>query len=102
MFHGGKRRPMDAFEVNKSVGGVLAALLVIFGSKTILDIVAREHKPEKPGWAIPVKEVAAAPSKEPAAPFDAAQVIALLPKASPENGQDTFKKCMQCHTSDKG
>ena len=31
-----------------------------------------------------------------------AQVIALLPKASPENGQDTFKKCMQCHTNDKG
>ena len=94
---------MDAFEVNKSVGAVLAALLVIFGSRTMLDILTRQHKPEKPGWAIPIKEVAATPSsKEPAAPFDAAQVIALLAKASPENGQDTFKKCMQCHTSDKG
>jgi len=94
---------MDAFEVNKSVGAVLAALLVIFGSRTMLDIVTREHKPEKPGWAIPVKEVAASPSsKEPAAPFDAAQVIALLSKASPENGHDTFKRCMQCHTSDNG
>ena len=94
---------MDAFEVNKTVGAVLAALLVIFGSRTMLDIISREHKPDKVGWAIPVKEVAStATSKEPAPPFDSREVVALLPKASPENGQDTFKKCMQCHTSDKG
>lgn len=92
---------MDAFEVNKTIGAVLSALLVIFASKTLLDIAQREHKPAKPGWALPITEVVA-PSKEPAAPFDPAQVIALLPKASPENGQDTFKKCMQCHTNDKG
>jgi cytochrome c len=94
---------MDAFEVNKTVGAVLAALLVIFASRTMLDIIYREHKSDKVGWAIPVKEVASsATSKEPAPPFDSREVIALLPKASPDNGQDTFKKCMQCHTSDKG
>lgn len=92
---------MDAFEVNKTVGAVLAALLVIFGSKTMLDILDKKHKPAKPGWTLPITEVAA-PSKEPAAPFDVTQVIALLPKASPDGGQDTFKKCMQCHTNDKG
>jgi cytochrome c len=92
---------MDAFEVNKTVGAALAALLVIFGSKTTLDIVYREHKPEKPGWALPVTEVTAA-SKEPAAPFDAAPVLALLSKANPDGGQDVFKKCLQCHTPDKG
>jgi cytochrome c len=93
---------MDAFEVNKTAGAVLAALLVIFGSKTLLDIADRQHKPEKPGWALPITEVAAPAAKEPAAPFDVAQVISLLPKASPDGGQDTFKKCMQCHTNDKG
>ncbi len=45
---------MQAFEVNKTAGWVLAALLVAFGSKTVLDIVYKEHKPEKPGWALPV------------------------------------------------
>src|SRR5438552_18847282 len=93
---------MDAFEVNKTIGAVLSALLVVFGSKTMLDIVSKEHKPEKPGWALPITEVAPAASKGPAAPFDAAQVIAQLPKASPESGQDSFKKCLQCHTNDKG
>ena len=92
---------MDAFEVNKTVGAALAALLVIFGSKTMLDILYKEHKPAKPGWALPITEVATA-TKAPAAPFDVAKVIELLPKASPESGQDSFKKCLQCHTADKG
>jgi cytochrome c len=93
---------MDAFEVNKTAGAVLAALLVIFGSKTMLDFVSREHKPEKPGWALPVTEIATTAPKEPAAPFEAAQVIALLSKASADGGKDTFKKCLQCHTPEKG
>ena len=91
---------MDAFEVNKGVGAVLSALLVIFASKTALDIGYREHKPEKPGWALPITEIAAQ-SKEPAAPFDATQVVALLPKANADGGQDSFKKCLSCHTPQK-
>jgi cytochrome c len=93
---------MQAFEVNKTAGWVLAALLVAFGSKTVLDIVYKEHKPEKPGWALPVTEIAPSASKAPAAPFEAGKVLAILSKASPENGQDSFKKCLQCHTPDKG
>jgi cytochrome c len=93
---------MDAFEVNKTAGAVLAALLVAFGGKTMLDIVYKEHKPEKPGWALPITEIAPTASKEPAAPFEAGKVLALLSKANPDNGQDTFKRCLQCHTPDKG
>jgi cytochrome c len=92
---------MDAFELNKWAGAVLSALLVIFASKTLLDIKYREHKPEKAGWALPITEAAPVASKEPAAPFDAKLVVALLPKASAENGQDGFKKCLSCHTPQK-
>ena len=94
---------MDAFEVNKNIGAVLAALLLIVASKTVLDIVYREHKPAKPGWALPITEVShsAAPGKA-AEPFDAKQVVALLSKASADGGKDTFKRCLQCHTPEKG
>jgi cytochrome c len=92
---------MDTFEVNKTVGAVLSALLVIFASKTVLDIAYREHKAEKPGWALPITEIARA-SKAPAAPFVAAKIVELLPKASPDSGQDGFKKCLSCHTPQKG
>jgi cytochrome c len=94
---------MDAFEINKIIGAVLGALLLIVASKTALEIGYREHKPAKPGWALPITEVShsAAPEKA-AAPFDAKQVVALLPKASAENGKDLFKRCLQCHTPEKG
>ena len=66
---------MDAFEVNKTIGAVLSALLVVFGSKTMLDIVYKEHKPEKAGWALPITEVAPTAAKAPAAPFEVANSI---------------------------
>jgi cytochrome c len=93
---------MDAFEINKIIGAVLGALLLIVASKTALEIVYKEHKPAKPGWALPITKVShsAAPDKAPE-PFDAKQVVALLPKASAENGKDTFKRCLQCHTPEK-
>lgn len=92
---------MDSFEVNKIAGAVLSALLLIFSVRTLYDIVRHEHKPEKPGWALPVTEISAKPAEK-AAPFDAAKVLALLPKASADNGHDTFKKCMACHIGTKG
>ena len=98
---GGIAIPMETYEVNKTLMAVLSALLVVFASKTLLDIAYKEHKPEKPGWALPITEVVAK-SKEPAAPFDASKVIALLAKANPDSGQDTFKKCLSCHTPQKG
>lgn len=95
---------MDSFEINKIAGGVLAALLLLFGSKTLMDVVASEHKPTKAGWALPVTASpdASATPAAPAAPFNAAEVVALLPKASADGGQDVFKRCLQCHTQDKG
>ena len=94
---------MDTFEVNKIIGAVLAALLLIVGSKTTLDIVYREHKAEKPGWALPITEVSHSGAPEKAAePFDAKQVVSLVAKASADGGKDTFKRCLQCHTPEKG
>ena len=43
---------MDSFEFNKIAGAALSALLLIFGGRTLMDVVAKEHKPEKPGWAL--------------------------------------------------
>jgi cytochrome c len=93
---------MNTFELNKIAGGVLSALLVIFASKTFMDIALHEHKPEKPGWALPITEAAPAAGAAPAKPFDPGEVLGLLAKANPDSGQDTFKRCLQCHTPDKG
>lgn len=99
----GERGLMDAFEVNKVAGAALSALLVIFGSKTLLDIVYKEHRPEKPGWALPITEAPVTGGGGAAqVAFDPAKVVELLPKGNADAGQDTFKRCLQCHTPDKG
>lgn len=92
---------MDGFEFNKIAGAVLTAMLVMAAGKTLLDIALQKHRPEKAGWALPVTEIKPKTS-EPAAPFDVAAVLALLPKANPDSGLDTFRKCMACHTSNQG
>ncbi|MEC9369427.1 MAG: cytochrome c family protein [Pseudomonadota bacterium] len=92
---------IDSFELNKIAGGVLFALLVIFATRTIVDIAFKPHAPEKPGFEVAVQEEAshggAPAAKEPAVP-----IAILLQKASVEGGQAQFKKCAACHTPEKG
>ena len=150
---------MDNFELTKIAGAVLAALLLIFGGKTLIELNVG-HKETKVGYTLPGGEspaaaktqAAAAPTKDapapakdaaaaPAAkladakPADAktaaaplkdgaapaatpaanpaaspaaaaggigAEVVALLSKASADNGKAIFSKCKSCHVYEKG
>jgi cytochrome c len=96
---------MDSFELTKIAGGVLAALLVIVAPKTFIDLAHHGHKKIEGGYTLPVSEQAAAPAEggaaQPAA-FDPAQVVAAVATAKPESGAGTFKKCLACHTAEKG
>lgn len=93
---------MDTFELNKVAGAVLSALLVIFGSRTVLEIVFKEERPQKPGWALPVEEPARKTEQQATAAFAPSQVVTLLAQANPDTGKDAFRKCQQCHTVEKG
>lgn len=91
---------MNAFELNKIFGAVLAALLMIFGLKTAYEIVGVEPKTAGVGLALPKAAVGIVGPA--AAAFDFKAVAALLPKANVEAGQDGYKKCAACHTATKG
>lgn len=134
---------MDSFEFTKIAGAVLAALLLIFGTKTLIE--ARQgHGAATPGYTLPGGEPAAdgkaeakadpkapataatseaksadakspaeakpadAKSADAAAPAAAApaagggDAIALLAKASADNGKAIFSKCKACHNIEKG
>jgi cytochrome c len=93
---------MDGFELNKIAGAVLSAMLVIAGGKVLLDIALAKHGHEKPGWELPVTAAKHAPAGQPEAAFDVAAVLGLLPKANADAGADIFKKCLACHTPNKG
>ena len=104
-----ERHPRLAYAYAAAViaGGVLLALLLIVAPKTFIDLARQGHGPVTGGYTIPVSTDAAGGGDAggggaAAAAFDPNQVIALLPAANPENGAGTFKKCLACHSAEKG
>ena len=92
---------MSLYELNKIAGAVLFALLVLFGTRTVSDIIFASHAPEKPGYEIEVAEEGT--EGAPAPQQQAVVALAnLLQQASVERGQRSAKKCAACHTFDQG
>jgi cytochrome c len=92
---------MNSYRFNQIAMAVLGALLLIFGTRTIVKIAFEEHEPEKPGY-----EVAGAKKPGAEQPGEAArggdQILVLLAKADPAKGAEVAKKCQLCHNFDKG
>lgn len=104
---------MDSFELTKIAAGVLSALLVIFGMKTIVELNAGghggKHGEEVVGYLLPSPTADGdGAAEKPAAgeaaaeAFDPAKVAALVATADAAKGEGEFKKCKACHTSDQG
>lgn len=85
---------MDSFEINKIIGALLGAALLIFVINMIGDGVF--PGPQRHADAIPVTEPEAA---ETAAPAASAAPVALA-EGNAENGAKVFKKCAACHSVD--
>lgn len=95
---------MDSWEFNKIAGAVLAALLIAFGGRTMMDLTMNSHDAHaKPGYVLPVAASAGGGTAAAAAKaFEFAAVKPLLAKASADGGKAAFKKCLTCHTPTKG
>ncbi len=99
---------MTQYDLTKTAGAVLAALLVIVGMKTFIEIRMSSHGHDKAvlGYTLPDPSTTGGAAKASAAPaaaaFSVAQVAEALPKANADNGKDLFKKCATCHSVDKG
>ena len=93
---------MDSFEINKIAGAVLAALLVIFSMKTLVDGGLRPHKLDKPAYVVAVTEQKGAAGADAAAPAKKLPLAELVKAGTLDNGKDVFKKCAACRTPDKG
>jgi cytochrome c len=91
----------DAFELNKIIGAVLLAFLVILGVGVVSEIVFRVAAPETPGYAI---EGVEEPATGEAAVSGETEIslARLLAGAGPEEGRNVAKKCASCHTFEAG
>ncbi len=93
----------------KIATAVLCALLLIFGTRTAIEIAAEHPEAELAGYNLPAPAAAPPAANEPApggaaapAAFSFAKVAELLPNANAENGAGIFKKCTACHSAEKG
>lgn len=92
---------MDGFEYNKIVAAVLIALLVAIVSIIIGEEFIHPKKLKKESYEIVVSHTSN--SSDAGAAKDKPDDIApFLAKADAKKGEDSFKKCLQCHTTGKG
>ncbi|MBX3597640.1 MAG: cytochrome c family protein [Rhizobiaceae bacterium] len=92
---------MNSFEFNKIIGALLATVFVVLTLGILSDAIFASPVPEKPGYGIEAAE-----GGEPAGGGGGApaveSVLPLLASASVESGEKSHKKCMACHTVEKG
>ena len=91
---------MKYYRLNQIAMAVLGALLLIFGTRTIIDIAFKEHEPEKPGHEV----AGAKPGETPAGAENPAgpDLGTLLASADPARGETAAAVCRVCHAFDKG
>lgn len=91
---------MDSFQLNKLIGAVLGTVFVAFSIGIVSDSIFASHAPENPGFIIEVAEgEGEGTAEEPAGPEPIGPLIADADVAS---GENVFKKCAACHTTENG
>src|SRR5690606_35516926 len=90
---------MDSFEINKLIGAFLGTVFVMFSVSLAADALFASHDPATPGYAI---EAAEAPAGGESAAADKPSALTLLASADPTAGEAVFRKCVACHTAEKG
>ena len=92
---------MDSFEFNKIMGAILGTCLALLSINITAGAIFTPQKPEKPGYIVAVPDTAKdqAPGGPPAADEPIEKRLAA---ATVERGEISARKCVACHTFNKG
>ena len=92
---------MDSFELNKILGALLFGLLCLLSLNLAANAIFSPGHMEKPGYEIAVEEKAA-PGTQVASAQPDQPIETLLANADVKRGETAAKKCLACHTFEKG
>ncbi len=95
---------MSAFEWNKIIASVLAAMIVAMVTGIVAQGVVHPTRLEKPAYLPPGAEgeTGTAPTAAAPAPPALDPIGPYMDKADAAHGKDIAKVCLQCHTFAKG
>jgi cytochrome c2 len=94
---------MKHYYLNKVAMAVLLALLLFFGTRTLIDIIYEEDLPATPGYEVAgAEEELVHGDKKKDGPDKGAEFIAALNKADPAKGEQGVGLCKVCHSFEKG
>jgi cytochrome c len=93
---------MESFEVNKLLGALLGTIFVVFSIALVSDGIFSSPNPAKPGFEIVAEEAPAGGETGGGEQAKPEPIAPLLAKADPKAGEAIFKKCLACHTIEKG
>jgi len=92
---------MKHYRLNQIAMAVLGALLLIFGTRTLINIAFEEHEPEKPGMEVAGGKHGEKPGEKPAAAAAVSELPALLAKGDAAKGETDAAICKACHAFEK-
>lgn len=93
---------MDSFELNKVLGAILGACLIILSINIAAGAIFAPVKPAKPGYEIAVPEQKPGGETRPQKQEPEQPIEQLLANADVTRGESAAKKCAACHTFNKG
>ena len=88
--------------VNMAVGALLGTVFVLMSVSIASEGIFHAPTPEKEGYAIVAETSGSDSGAGGAAEAPATPIAQLLAKADPAKGETVFKKCMSCHSGEKG
>lgn len=93
---------MDGFELNKVAAAVvLAGIIAIVSGKIADGLYHPVTTPEKPGYEVVVADTSSAGAGQAQQPEEI-NIGELLTAANSDSGKRVAKKCVACHSFDKG
>ena len=88
--------------VNMGVGALLGTVFVLMTVSITSEGIFHAEVPEKEGYAIVAEGASEGEAGAEAATAAATPIATLLASADAAAGETVFKKCVSCHTADKG
>ena len=93
---------MDSFELNKIIAAVLMVALLVIGLGKVADSVFYVKKPKNPGYQVRVENQLTSSASQATNVVAKIDIAAMMALGDVVSGEKIFKKCVACHSINKG